>query len=448
MIQTVQRRFNFSITSIALCSLCAGAATTLPARAEGSIDFAGAWGVNRVVRTRQGYTSVSGRMVLEYWLPTERSNGQQAVTQRVNRYANVPSCYFGGRGRFDLDNSLWAEVDAGLQFETQVWRTNFDRGWAAFISNDRHTAIHNARVGADTTRIDSAYVNPKVWIPIFDTQGNEIGGKWDIWRAGGRWDGAADRSGAPGWTGASGDITSDMEYGITGNGGAGLMLGAFNRGTNTFYWNRASRFERENLTATDAATHRVSPWLDETIFDTALNNQADMKRVVAMTRANRVGANGVSPAGATPADSQLDGAWLVCDFSAGQVTPHNGDPHVWGANANDVLHRDPADDRRGTGYDAPADNAANFAAWDARWPWHNPPVASDRRSTASRTIVEFLPPGSRNTNGNFNARARRGPENNAAAADGNRYASETVRINLRTGTRPIGATLRSAAQTP
>lgn len=417
------------------------------ARGEGSIDFNGAWGVNRVIRTKQGYTEVAGRAYIDYWFPTETDGNQEAITQRTNPYDDTPSAYFGGRGVFNDSSGDSVEVDGGIQLETQVWRGAQDtrniRGWGAFISNSQHARIHAAAVGADPTRTDDRYTNPRVWTPLLDASGNVIGGDWNFWRN-------PSWAGGVNWTGATGYTTVNMTYGITGSGGAKLTISEFARASNpednTFYWNRASRFEQNRLTAADAINggHLVSPWISEHIFNTAQNGSADVKRVVAMTRAN-ADAQGNPPSnGSTPANAELDGSWMVCDFSLGQVRPYNVSSFkTW--EASDVLQRE-ADGtsgrERGTGYDAPGDFTSpgyiNPAAWDRRWPWNLQPGAGDRATTASRTIVEFLPVGNRETDTNFNFSMR---STTQSSNNDSRYANETVRINLRTATRPVGQAL-------
>lgn len=407
------------------------------ARAEGSKMglWTGAWGVNRVIRTPPGYYAVSAVADIQFFMPadTDPNTGVEAVTRETDPFDNKPSAYLGGDGVAVGGGK--AEVDAGLQFETGLWRTDARIGWSAFISNV------------------SGFTLIRVW--------NDDLQRWESWRA-------------PTTTwradGSTGSVSSRMQYEITGNrqvtdgvfdaqgvasvdangnldsrqvsinGEAKLVLPAFGRvnatgqvtdALNTCYWNRAAQFnEIDNEFATDPRFgYRVSPWIGQRIFDTSRNAEATVKRVVAMTRANP------GPrTQATPALSDLDGSHLTCTYTLGKVA------HV-GNGLNDWQYTDV--DQARTGYDAPGDDIAfPWIAYDLRWPWANSYAGSNHLWTmSSRSLVEFSNASTRpdasvafDQTYNRNARAE-----STDGRDRSRYVRETVRINLRTVTRPTGS---------
>lgn len=394
-----------------------------PTHAEGSMNFGlGAWGVNRVIRTNNGFVAVDGTAKISFHMPTSAAN---RVIRETNPYDNAPSVYLGAEGLY-TDGRTPVEADAGTQFETGLYREDATIGWSAFISR---------QVGRNL----SVYTNPRVWVPGAiplerRTQDNPEGGQWQAWRGG--------QIVANDGVGNSDSLQAYMRFDVmVATGAARLIFGAFNRPTstlpNTFFWNNSSTFrgladtsDYRPGSAANPEGHLVAPWNGVASFrttDTALSDHTNVKRVVAMTRANS------TDNGASPAHYELDGWYLKSTFTAGRVAPASGNRALRAWAVADV------DDAR-TGYDAPGDLAdpalLNHRAWDKRSPWsHTGGVITED----SRPIVEFfLGPYYPTTVSDYCMMCRRD------VYDPNRYVAEGVRINLRTATRVVGNRLQYA----
>jgi hypothetical protein len=401
---------------------------TSSVQAEGHVVLGSeAHGVNRVVRTKgdpvnrvTGFTGVKGTVNISFVMPTQFDSeaNAQVVTKDVNPCDNKPSAYLGGTTA-DVTAGT-REVDAGLQFEPETWVTKPDPqpGWAAFISTNN--LFSNVRV-YDPSRSDG--------VP---------------WRVP---SGIVERNGKK-WAAGSGQISTTMEYtvalsGDPGNAGsAKLKLANAHPGSGTsgtFYWNPKdppSPFNDDLIGRTPSPQNPVAPWRGLVVFKTANLNYSSVKRVVAMTRRrlddllNDDGSVKQKGSG-QKSNFLLDGSELTCAFTVGQVRPAGGTFRTWGSS--DIQ-------QSATGYDAPGDAvsaAAADPAWDQLWPYKpersveesSPPFNGwrGRKTSDSRTVVEFT--------GTNNVNARKGPAN---AGTTGRYANETVRINLRTSTRPMG----------
>lgn len=226
-LNTIQHR-NLTIR-VGLAGYCLAAALLNPlsARAEGPRVFDGAWGVNRVVRTKSnGFTQARGIFTIEgFGVPgVERrnSNGKivRVVTSAANRKTSRPNPYLGGSA-VGHDGSIRHEVDAGVEYE---WRTRPARvpnprhrqdpkaprfiqvrpiaGWAPFITvshifdgmdpwvSPRVVAFsdekHPLRDASGAPILDAHGHSTKVWLPfrIPDTRaGRIIGLKYRLWGA-------------------------------------------------------------------------------------------------------------------------------------------------------------------------------------------------------------------------------------------------------------------------
>lgn len=414
------------------CAFCGA----LPsAHAEGSRPqvFEDAWGVNRRIYTSDGFIAVSGTADLSFWMPTEIVNGASVVTDRLNLHDNKPSAYFGGQAPFALEAGM-AEVDAGLQFESNVHR-RATVGWSAFIANG--SANRMADILRRTRAERFAFV--RVW--------NNAQNVWVPWRGGTYSSGV--RNGLT-VSGGTGSISSAMRFDILPNGQARLILGAFGQGSvpldpmNGCYWSQeripdptdptgqrtVQRWENPDPDEANINHFRVAPGQGEQIFRTAPADlsRASIKRVVAMTRANLTAAGTPSPATATPAHSEPDGSYMTCTFTAGRVAQYGDASGLQNWQSGWV-------DQNRTGYDAPGDGpngTTNHFAWDRLWfgqrtPYSRNKVEFSNSSTRPDDLAEF--------NLGYSTAAR------ATVHDNNRYVTETVRINLRTVTRPIGEPL-------
>ncbi len=438
------RTRHLNKTVICVGSLLLGAyGSSPPAHAEGSKagQWSGAWGVNRVIRTPEGYYAVSAVADLWFFMPTDTdpNTGVEAVTTETNRFDNKPSAYLGSEGApVGGGSDDRVEVDAGLQFETQLWRTDATVGWSAFIS--RAGQFTYIRVWNDPLQRWEAWRDPvnTTWNANRSTGSVRSRIQYEITGNRQVTDGVFDSQGVPG-TDANGSLLSRQ---VSINGEASLNLSVFGFGgasatdtapnpLNTCYWNPGAQFRNPNIGfATDPRfNYRVSPWIGQQIYDISRNAEARVKRVVAMTRAN-VGTS----TGATPALSDLDGSHLTCTYTSGQVARTGSGLASW-------QHTDV--DQARTGYDAPGDNTSfPWMAYDRRWPWANSFAGSDHLWTMySRSLVEFSnastrPDASVAFDPTYNRNAR------AESTDGwdrSRYVRETVRINLRTVTRPTGS---------
>lgn len=269
------------------------------------------------------------------------------------------------------------EFDGGLIWEPEAARVNgraYDPGWSAFV---RGGGVPNT--------------NPRVW----------LNGRSEPWRVS--------------QTPPAVNIDSLMRFTFREDGRVSLHVGAMPHG-GTFFHSGVGIVE---ATAADpiAPTQAQS----QAVTNTARLGTANVKRVAAMTRAG--GDN--DPVGY---NDELDGAQMTAIFSGGQVRRRGGGMGFW--HPDDVNQAE-------TGYDAAADNAPNFRAWDM--------VVRDRNgrhrltrnnagALVSRRVVEFPRLDVGSTVGRANADA-----SHTAQEDNNsRYTRETVEINLRAAGVPEG----------
>lgn len=430
------RHAKLVVAGILPSALCL-ASGTLPSRAEGFINFNGAYGVNRVIRTNPGYVAAAGTAAIYFSLPAEIIEDSLKVTPRVNPYNNKPSAYLGGTGVFVGGGT--AECDVGIQYETGTYG-GYRVGWAAFVSNSNAAAMP-ATDGRPTSGLQfSKYSAVKVW--------NEQHEVWEEWRAAephGPYNSQGYDFGARFET----YMRYDMMVGGADDGTVRLTLSAFGRDSipnpndlpNTLFWNQSwnrtqDKYEFSNPTPGNALVdgHRISPWIGERIFNTSRRAEATAKRVVAMTRATQ--ANTDYPE-MRQGNFELDGSQMLCTFTNSQVAPVGSALRTWmeadvlqraQQAENGVISEVGANDAAnyGTGYDAPG-HGPNGTVLHSAW---------DRLSSAglvtnnSRTIVEF----SRREpfDPNYNVASR------AGVYDTGRYQNETVGINLKTATRAIG----------
>lgn len=254
-----------------------------PAYAEGDINFQGAQGVNRVIRSTPGaHATTSGVATLSFdGLPPEGGG-----------YLDKPSLYLGAAIGIN-------EVDAGIEYEPRIVN-NVDQGWTAFISVSRGGAT-------------PVYTNPRVV-----RASDEVSIPW--------------RGGPVPEEGEliSGSIQSSVAYQTHSNGRVSVTIGALrNTGqvaivenSGTFFYNIAPGAN------TASSEHRIAPWYGGDSLD-GDQNQIRIKRVTAMTR---------DSGGSTPDGSYLMGTWAGA-FDApishtqdrhgtGYDAPGNGDPQA------------------------------------------------------------------------------------------------------------------------
>lgn len=382
-------------TVYALLALEMTSSTLIPARAEGSRNFNAA-GVNRRVYTPAGYDGVAGTVTnIRFRMParngnlTANANVNGRVVLGTNPYDNKPTVYLGGRG--DAFNIAGAEVevDAGLQFETGIYR-QVDPGWSAFSSRIIVQPGNEAQ-----------YTSPRYW----------DGTAWQPWRS------SPNTWGPETPTSYVGSLGSYLRFDFTANGEASLVVGELNRMAGItqagqwqpFLWNQNAAGLRPTP-ADVAAGYRVWPYVGMGTQVVQHNANLRVKRVVGMTRA-RAGSPNLR--GAIGATTELDGSTLQCAFEGGQVSPANSSQ--WSNWA--IAHNNgPAVNQAETGYDAPE---TGHPAYDRRW--------RHTRTPTSLPIVRF--PG-------YNDPAARSGPGNGVAND--RYSAETVQINLRSASGPGG----------
>ena len=411
------KQFNFRIVCAALPLFC----TTQIVFAEGSTRDAGDGvafgggnnGVNRVVRTGPGFTGLQIVLNnLSFRMPANeagryevldaqgepvldgRNNGQldlevqpfflgnDAQGDPRRPQGNKPSAYLGGEFRplVSLGNNrntglpYRTQVDVGLQYEP-ITLSNTAPGWSVFFYLHNVGYIHPNGNNATADRLTT---NPRVW----STQAL-VPNEGIPYRAGG--------------SAINGTMTLDARD----SGSVGFTFSPMGE----IFFN----FRRDQLPQAQQArwdvnqNRRAAPWGDATqpalrVFDTNLYNEANVKRVTAMTRDS-------------PYHSELDGSQVVTQWSQSQVRPNGGALRNWAA-------ADVAQDR--TGYDV---TRQGNLAWDKRF--------EGQRTSASQTIVQFSP----NLQNNEQLRSPQGT-NDA------RYLNEDVTLNLGTIARPIGEAVK------
>lgn len=371
-----------------LGSAIIGGVAAPKAQAEGSQTWA-SFGVNRVVRSENGHTDVSGTANVSFSQPI---NSQGLLDTYVNPYNNKPTAYLGGTSRSSnaplqyhvLNSTAWTNIpqgramesDGGLQLETPTRNTEALLGWSAFIVYDRRQ------------------VNPRVWSMGADGIMQSL-----PWRGGSYGENGLEMSGS---------VNSPMSYHIghaVGAQGLRLDVGVMGGG---FFFNEGydpnipTHLDRAVLTATK--DHPIAPWIPYPINNT---NQAiaNVKRVSGMTRANLPQAF----------HSELDGSEVTVTWSGCSV---DGNP--WTAGLTN---------QNATGYDAPGANAAGDAHLDRR--------VNGQRTALSRYILAFP--------GLDDAQARAQVTAGTPVYAPQRYANETVSINLRMAAQPQGQALEWAA---
>ena len=384
---------------ISFYALCCGAmlwSGAMPAaHAEGSQSYS-SFGVNRVVRSKDGHQDVSGTASASFSQPI---NSQGEVDANINPFDNKATAYLGGTAQSvtttpttrlqyrrlttdpwtDIPSNQAIEVDGGLQFETPV-RNGAPLGWAAFIVYNRNQ------------------VSPSVWRVGADGVEHSL-----PWRGGSYSENGLEMTGG---------ISSAMSFHIgntAGDQGMRVDIGAMN---GSFYFgqgydsNVLGNVDRTSLEAN--ATHPIAPWQPYAINNTNQAN-ANVKRVSGMTRSTMPARH-----------SELDGSQVVVTWSGCSVDGHTWTKELTNQNA--------------TGYDAPGANAPNDTHLDRR---------INRNRTALSSYIVAFP--------SLDDVQARAPLTNEQVAAGTpvyapqRYASETVGINLRMAAQPTGQALEWAA---
>ncbi len=357
-------------------------------------------GVNRVIRTRSGYTAVQGTVTLSFLMPKNENAGNHsyeqvsaagnvvgdgvldtelepltAVTTGQAPQGNKPSVYLGG-SFIPAVPGLTTAVDAGLQYEP-LTINNVVPGWSIFIN------VANTRLTDNSGTVVSAFTtNPKV------PAGAARYGR--AWRDQG---------------GNNNEIAGTIAFEARSSGSASFSWSSLG----TIYANlpptQLSLPDQDRWRFING--HTVAPWgnadqAPPVLFNTNAYAQANVKRVTALTRD-------------APYTSNLDGTMVTAQWSGCQVRPNGGALGNW--QETDV-------DQNRTGYDAPREGDLAF---DRRY--------KGKRTSFSVPIVSFAPIGEEpNVITNNTLRAQMG--------DGSRYTDETITINLATLARPIGEPLK------
>ncbi len=393
------------------------------------------WGVNRRVRTIAGYYAVSGNSTINFGMPPGITPGDTST----NPQGDHPSFYMGG-------HAGGVEVDSGLEYQ---WGEPISYG----TDKNGHPIYHQTVPGitdhypvgwtADVFA-NGFYSQPKVW-------DQDAIGQWGAvpWRP--RVNPALPPG--PSNPNLSSPFSTDMTFTFNANGTANLYvselrlldqsgrnLGVVSPGA--FYWVRYGHVMPSPTAAqplSPSSGDVISPYMDPTDPSYIPNwrSRANVKRVVAMTRAQ--------PA----TGKELDGSWMSCVFTNGQVAKDGGNLQPWL----------PADvDQKGdgntgsqlwfysTGHDAPG--GSGKYAYDLQQNTHKQP-------TDRLTIVEFpnvqtsshvLPNGHIVPAGNMVAREDY-PESwvgyelvtvNSVQQHVTRYQHEEVWINLRRSGHQVG----------
>lgn len=442
------------------------------AYAEGHRDnFNGANGVNRVIRTENGYTGVDITLdELSFSMPTNEAvgyerldaNGVPVITAERDREGNInhrghldlellpfpvggvdlygnprqpkgnkPSAYIGGQFVSRTNDNLRTQVDVGLQYEP-ITLYNIQPGWAVFFN------LH----GVGGRYVDNSGARPEVVDFSPPNRRHEVGIRV--------------------YSPTALRPTDGVPYRVHANRDEGRMIMEARRdGSLSFNFENlgatdASRIvfanpskgqlsEHPNLQArweVDATVHQAAPWADATqppllLFNTDRYNEGNVKRVTAMTRDR-------------PYNDELDGSRVLAKWSSCRVRPHRGGDPVanfggsfvtWGArDVGDTQNGNSVNDvnQAQTGYDAPGDSVGN--------PPRLNPLAFDQRYRAQRTrnyshtIIEFDPIAVRRPDGEVVIIDNQALRTGEGARS--RYQQETVHINLGMLARPVGGPIR------
>lgn len=429
------KKFFVGVGLMLVCT----AATVRLAWAEGStrddnVSFslnpgqdAGNHGVNRVIRTNNGYSGVKGTVDISHTMPTNEAGIYETAVGSGTRDAmalieNGPSAYLGGvldsaRMNQQTQQYVRTQVDVGLQFYPATYtfsqqelldfpstRPGAPPGWSIFFYLDRFVGFNDRGDEVNVRLVNS----PRVLDPQSpgDTRGMPYRVSGD--RIAGVMNFSASATGAATFT-----FMPSTAYGTFGTIVAALPrvdLLAENR----------RRWEVD-------ANHPGAPWADGTqpalvVFAADRYADGNVKRVVAMTRRDET--------------SELDGTKVTADWSGCEVRPHNGAFRGWIEDDVDQAH---------TGYDVPRLGALAFDKRHNGQPVPNIMGASTQANGTtvqtpirladgvSRTIIQFDADPSTNAS---MMHPTTGPTHTG------RYANESVTINLGMIARPVGAAVR------
>lgn len=393
--------------------------TTATAFAEGGdVKINGVHGVVRIVLSKPNHLKTSAHVRVDFYQPV---NAAGRYDYEVNPTDNKPSPYLGGSVR--LSDGSTTEVDAGVQFETNVFKpTSVGVGFSAFIAR--------AYGGGNT------YVNPKWW----------DGTNANPWRGGspvgvgrdattGSYEGDLSFTMIPANTDDPADSTGTKKL----PAGSRLYVSNLGQQEHFFYWNPALdptknpeiRPGPENPLDDKSPIHWVAPWLPNKVGGIVGDHaedqsQARVKHESAVTRRD------------TSNDFTLDGSNTTITYtqskiggSLSNVAPDgrdwtNDDVEQTRTNVGGVFVS------KTTGFSAPA-NGRGDTIWDKR-------DTNGHKTSLSRTIVEFIKPDAApETQGVYNVNARQSVVGAGSNTDNaTRYINETVRINLGTVTQPQG----------
>jgi len=345
------------------------------------------FGINRRVRSTDGYVAVEGTFTTSFNQPKYNKNVKSS-----------PSFYFGGRGIAQAGGER--EVDAGLQFDDTP-PAGYSSGWTAIIS------------------VNSDQTNPRIW-------DSTVG--WQFWR------GPADRA-------------YTLKYVTEGDGKLRLDVSG---GLGSFYWVQPGS-DNSNPTGTgggdgipdnapqgqklnDGTTqfpnvgYNTWPWqaLGEQVMDPNHFDSHSIKRVIAITQED-------------PYEGVLDGTVLTCKFSGSHIYPYTNRAELDWTKDRTNQANDSATLPNGTGYDTPQ-NLANPFAWDRLNGTKVAPGARPQVSfpnVAQKNIkVPYTSAYPVKDQGNPIARTDRASSYDVTEDSVSRYQVETVTLSLRSTTNP------------
>ena len=421
-------------------------------------------GINRRVITTPGYIEAGGSFKVDFGLPVD-INGNEIAGIADNR----PSVYVGGNGTAATATGGTYEVDAGLQYDVGI-------GWNYFFRNsDKNTQGNNVAQYCQIEYWDKTLNQSRVWrstahqitddLRFGVNSDGSVSVSVSAWPAGAQtafWLGQSTVAPRPKKTMdyttnptapiAAGDkeavlgsvagfeTLEPLQVGgetvriaqIVGNK---VILGKDGAGNQLVFQAAHPITDVVKQTVKFYVAypdHPAAPWRGQEVVSFAAHDSR-VKRVVAMTR--RV------PAGV--AEDVLDGSWLTCLFSQGNVRMFNEAATGHDRGKDDIEQLGD----RFTGFDVPKNGAPNNGAWDKIWQGH--------KTADSRTKVEFsnlnTPAPLVASGKDANIIARYGDDGNhdqrvssygATSGANSRYKEENVVINLGVVTHLLGESLK------
>lgn len=351
-------------------------------QAEGSKQFNGAFGVNRVVRTKSaGYVEVEGTFNVTASLPDPDTN------RVAKEHGNRPNPYLGG-------NVAGIEYDGGLMWIPETSRVHgqfYYPGWSAFIYGK------------------SVTTSPEVL----------VGNKSYAWRH------------STNQTSTFAAITSKLRMTFRDDGKVSLFVGAMPHGGTFFH--AGKRVYARPATPTHPAIPIAPTQSDGRVFFRRNRlRTADVKRVSALTRTGDpkipLLLQQLLPSTKGYHD-ELDGSVVRILWSGGQVRKRGGKIQPWvSADVN----------QSATGYDGARDGAPNHRDWDMviNELYGRPQLSRDTLGNILSIKTVAFPDLDQKSVGRQSSVA----SENATQLFGtlSRYSQETVRINLRVSSAPWG----------